>query len=484
MNNLLVVFLLSLSCLAGWAQDKKTTEAIVEKYTQDDGTKALRVGLKITVRDSAGAESVSYQTPTVAQFRKLLKDMPSIAPVLKEAFEVNVDPDVTLRGMNPNEKLNVSFREDVLTKIADSFNKSVFKSEKPTGQSIPAGGVPQSSLPSFSGGNSSRNGHEKFVDANKLKELKSRKDTDLKGSAAQSKDMQSLYDALATLIADKRCGFVRAKTKQTYVTKGLGPAKPNPIEIDPSGSDIGGGDLQVFFPEADGKEPVTLHWDAEHFNEMSVQDWLYGHPNGASNGHTGFYAQLTKLGLCGGQAAGGGQAAAGRAGEFDLGQLRQADRKQIDTEKLEKLMERKDTDLKGSAAGQEDIKTLYDAVAIVLSDKRCGFKRVESKQDYQTKGIGIAEPEPIKLDPNSTDIGGGRLQFYPENKGEPVILGWDANHFSKMSVKDWLYGSPTGATNGHVGLYRQLATKKLCGLNAGGYPHGVQDDNTDTPTHK
>ena len=143
----------------------------------------------------------------------------------------------------------------------------------------------------------------------------------------------------------------------------------------------------------------------------------------------------------------------------------------INNEKRKALLERKGTDLTGAAAKEKDIQTLYDALAVLLSDKRCDFARVETKQTFQSREGVITPSEPIKIDPSSTGIGGGDITFYSDDKKvTPVTLSWDANHFTEMSLKDWLYGHPTGPTNGHIGFYRQLVLKNLCGLTNAEHP--------------
>ncbi len=147
--------------------------------------------------------------------------------------------------------------------------------------------------------------------------------------------------------------------------------------------------------------------------------------------------------------------------------LRPEEAKHIDKKRLEEILKRKATDMKGDSVKSADALALYDALAVVLSDTRCGFKRTKSKQLFLSKGIDFTEPPPVDLDANTNDIGGGSLTFwFKDSNKDPVDLGWDANHFTKMSPKDYLYGHPTGPSNGHVGLYKQLAAKKLCGLDS------------------
>jgi hypothetical protein len=145
----------------------------------------------------------------------------------------------------------------------------------------------------------------------------------------------------------------------------------------------------------------------------------------------------------------------------------------LDRNKYDSLMKEKNSCFRGEIGS--DAESLYDALATLASDKRCGgIKEIKVKQTYQTKGLSFGPKCKINLD-RVTDIGGGHLTVITDN-GKKVGLTWDANHFSNMSVNDWLYGQKNGPSNGHKGFLKQSNIKKWCDINSSNSEQQLPDD--------
>lgn len=270
--------------------------ALVRPYTKDDGSRSTRIEIK-TTKTVDGYETLNYRMPTVAELKAMISANPGIKAAVKEAFETDQDPMDVLGTFDDSDELNVNYEIPTLSKIAKAMNDTVFKNYGGTASTKPEPGAPKAS-----GAEAVLQGvkgtEAKHIDMKKLAELLKRKETDLKGKAAESKDASALYDAVAILLSDTRCGFKSVKSKQLYLTKGLSFAEPAPIDLDENTVDIGGGSITFKFTDS-SRKAEDLTWDANHFEEMTVAKWLYGSDTGPSNGHVGLYKQIAGRKLCG-----------------------------------------------------------------------------------------------------------------------------------------------------------------------------------------
>lgn len=134
----------------------------------------------------------------------------------------------------------------------------------------------------------------------------------------------------------------------------------------------------------------------------------------------------------------------------------------IDREKLNSYMQARSACLKGNT--DPDVLSMYEALAEILSDKRCTVSSVGVVQVQVTRSLRAESPLPeicktINIPTNASGIGVGRIDI-ADAQGNKNKLIWDANHLTPMTQADWLNGHKN-----HQGFYSQLSSKHFCGEN-------------------
>lgn len=109
-------------------------------------------------------------------------------------------------------------------------------------------------------------------------------------------------------------------------------------------------------------------------------------------------------------------------------------------------------------SNSKDGSELYDALALLMSHPKCSeVDHVGSKQEYVSKGISAEEKCIIKLDKDTSDDGGGSLEFHLDS-GQKIISPWDACYRSDMNVSKWF----NGGCDAFKGFSKSSEIKEIC----------------------